>query len=141
MRLPTAASESRQIKTFSAQRLQREGGRRPHSTSGWRLLQRFTVGRGERLDERVRQMFRRHLDEVAIEAREQVPVLRLVGGAGLATACGALEARLQLRRVEPAEEFHERRARRLRGGRLDPAELEARFERSEEHTSELQSQS
>src|SRR5256886_17283680 len=137
MRLPTAASESRQIKTFSAQRLQREGGRRPHSAAGWRLRQRFTVGRGERLDERVRQMFRRHLDEVAIEAREQVPVLRLVGGAGLATACGALEARLQLRRVEPAEEFHERRARRLRGGRL----VQLGLERSEEHTSELQSQS
>src|SRR6266480_7294732 len=110
MRLPAASSESRQVKTFSAQRLRREGGRQLRSASGWRLLQRFTVGRGERLDERVRQMFRRHLDEVAIKAREQVPVLRLVGGAGLATACGALEARLQLRRVEPAEEFHERRA-------------------------------
>src|SRR5712672_1266708 len=92
-----------------------------------RFLQHLTVGRGERLDKRVRQMLRRHLDEIAIEAREQVPVLRLVRGARLAAACGTLEARLQLRRVEPVEEFHERRARRLRGGGLVQLGLEDRF--------------
>src|ERR1700730_18884764 len=83
-----------------------------------RFLQHLAVGRGERLDKRVGQMIRRHLDETAVERREQVPVLRLVGGARFAAACGALEARLELRRVEPVEKFDEPGARRPRRGRL-----------------------
>ena len=46
------------------------------------------------------QMLCRHLDEIAVERREQVPVLRLVGGAPFAAACGALEARLEFRRIQ-----------------------------------------
>src|SRR5882762_10166600 len=92
-----------------------------------RFLRRLAVGRGERLDKRMGQMLRRHLDEIAVERREQVPVLRLVGGTGFAAASGALEARLELRRVKPVEEFDERGARRPRGGRLVQLGLKNRF--------------
>jgi len=84
-------------------------------------------------------MIGRHLDEIAIEGDEQLPVLRLVGGARLATTRGTLEARLELGRVETVAEakLHENAtAQATRAAfvefldRLDPAELEARFERA-----------
>src|SRR5580700_6628308 len=83
-----------------------------------RFLQRLAISCGKRLDKRVRQMVGRHLDEIAVEGREQGPVLRLVGDACLATTRGALEARLELGGVQAVEEFDERAARGLRGGGL-----------------------
>src|SRR5215831_17827897 len=89
-----------------------------HRRSLRRLLQRLTVRRSEGFHEGVRQMIRGHLDEIAVEAREQLPVLRLVGGARLAAPRGALEARFELGRIESIEKFDERGARRLRHGAL-----------------------
>ena len=63
-------------------------------------------------------MVRGHFDEIAIEAREQLPVLPLVGRTRLAAPRGALEARFELGRIEPVEKFDERGARRLRYGAL-----------------------
>src|SRR5215472_17956984 len=93
---------------------------RPHGgcRSLCRLLQRLTVRRREGFHEGVRQMIRGHLDEIAVEAREQLPVLRLVGGARLDAPRGALEARFELGRIESIEKFDECGARRLSHGVL-----------------------
>jgi len=44
-----------------------------------RLFQEVAVSGREGLDEGVRKMILRHFDEVAIERREEIPVLGLVG--------------------------------------------------------------
>ncbi len=61
----------------------------------------------------MRQVVRRHLDEVAVESGEQLPVLRLVGGLGFAAPGSALEAGFELRGIESIQEFNERGAGRL----------------------------
>src|SRR5215470_16970016 len=89
-----------------------------HPRSLRRFLQRLTVRRSEGFHEGVRQMIRGHLDEIAVEAREQLPVLRLVGRARLAAPRGALEARFEFGRIEPVEKLDKCGARRLRHGVL-----------------------
>src|SRR6516165_8884553 len=79
-----------------------------------RFFQRIAVSRREGFHESVRQMVRRHLDQVAVEAGEQVPVLRLVGGTRLAAPRRALESRLELGGIEPVEKLDEGGAQRLR---------------------------
>src|SRR5579863_3100747 len=70
----------------------RAGGRMDATADSLLFLDGFPVRGRVRFDESMRQMVRRHLDEIAVERREQLPILRFVRGLGLAAASGPLES-------------------------------------------------
>src|SRR5689334_16393517 len=87
-----------------------------HLSSAGFFLQELAIRKRERFHERVRHVLRGFLNEVAVEVPIELPGLCLATRTQLATTGGTFEARLELGRIEPADELDERFLHRLRHG-------------------------